>query len=74
VAAAFQIEQRGRMISVAEDIRRRLIDRDGAGACHGIRLLAGMQAQRIETEEFGFHRMSLPDLRGQAYYEASHKK
>ena len=48
VPGAFEIEQRGGVIGILKDVGRRLIDRHGARAGHGIRMLAGVQAQRFK--------------------------
>ena len=48
VPGPLQVEQRGRVVGVLEDERRRLIDRNGARAGHRVGMLAGMQAQRFK--------------------------
>ena len=59
VAGALEIEQRGGMIDVAEDVGRRLVDRHRARAEDRVRMLARMQAERVEFQEFGVgHRKS----------------
>ncbi len=50
---ALQVEQRGGVVGVAEDIGGGLVDRHRARAGGRIGLLAGMQAQRVEMEELG---------------------
>ncbi len=53
VAGALQIEQRRRVVRILEDIGRRLVDRHRTGAGCGIRMLAGMKAQRFKCGWFG---------------------
>ena len=49
VAGALKIEQRCRMFCVAIDVRRRLVDRDGAGAVVWIRPLPSMEGERVKS-------------------------
>ena len=51
VPGPLQVEQRGRMFGVPEHIGCGLVDRHRAGACIAVRLLAGMQRERVETEK-----------------------
>ena len=44
---ALEVEQRRRLVGVAEDVGRGLVDRNRARAVHRVGMLAGMQAQRI---------------------------
>jgi hypothetical protein len=53
VAGALEIEQGGRLVDVAEDIGRGLVDRHGACPSRRVWLLAGMQAEGVEAQEFG---------------------
>ena len=53
VARALHVEQRRCVVAVLEDKTRGLVDRRCARAVKRIRLLARMQAQRIEVEGFG---------------------
>src|SRR5690606_25263532 len=54
-----QVEQRRRVLGVAEDVGRGLVDRHRTGAGRGVRLLAAMQADRVELQKLGFHRRLL---------------
>ncbi len=49
VAGAFQVEQSGGMIGIVEHVRCRLIDRYRTRARDRIGMLAGMQAQSLES-------------------------
>ena len=49
VAGALEVEQRGGMVGVLEDVGRCLVDRNGARAGDRIGVLAGMQAQCFES-------------------------
>ncbi len=53
MADALQVEQRRGRLDIAKDIGGGLIDRHRSRAGGGIGPLAGMQAQRLETEELG---------------------
>ncbi len=53
VPGAFQIEQRRGVLGILKDVRGGLIDRNRAGARHGIRMLAGMQAQGFKGGRLG---------------------
>ena len=50
VAHLLQVEERGGMIGVAEDIGRGLVDRDLPRACCGVRPVARMDLQGVEAE------------------------
>ena len=66
VSRPLQVEQGGRMIRILEHERGGLVDRRGTRTGHGIRMLAGMQAQRFERRRFGcghaFPREELADV------------
>ena len=49
VARALHVEERRRVVAVAEDERRRLVDRRRAGAGDGIRTRPRVQGQRVEA-------------------------
>src|SRR3546814_20839811 len=48
------------MVSVAENVGGGLVDRHRAGAGGRVGLLARMQAERVETEEFRFQHLASP--------------
>ena len=49
VAEGLEVEQRGRVLDVVEDERRRLVDRRGAGASRWIGVSAGVDRKRVEA-------------------------
>ena len=49
VAEGLQVEQRGGVLGRIEDEGGALVDRHGTGAGDGVRLLAGMEAERFDT-------------------------
>ncbi|OIQ75475.1 hypothetical protein GALL_428610 [mine drainage metagenome] len=53
VPSAFQIEQRRGMLGILKDVGSGLIDRDCTSARHGIRMLAGMEAQGVKGGRLG---------------------
>ncbi len=53
VAGLLEIEERGGVVAVAEDVARRLIDRHGARAGDGIGPLPGMERQRGKFGKLG---------------------
>ena len=58
-AGALQVEERGRLLGVVEDVGGGLVDRHRARAGRRIRLLAGVQAQRVALEgQWVSHRLS----------------
>ena len=59
MACALQVEERGRLLGVVEDVGGGLVDRHGARASRGVRLLARVQAQRVALEgQWVSHRLS----------------
>ena len=69
MARAFQIEQRGGIIGVGEDIGGGLVDRHRARAGRRVGLLAGMQAQRVEFRQLGIdHGPVPPSSRGASVF------
>ena len=60
VAGTLEVEEAGRVIGVAEDVGRGLIDRYGPGAKGRVGLLAGMQGQRVELQELRIGHNVLP--------------
>ena len=52
VALALEIEESGCVFDVAEQIGRGLVDRNGSGPEVRVWLVAGMQRQRLEVQEF----------------------
>ena len=59
MAGAFEVEERGRLLGVVEDVGGGLIDRHRARAGRRVRLLARMQAQRVALEgQWVSHRLS----------------
>ena len=55
VARRFEVEQRRRLVGVGERVRRREVDRYGPGTGGRVGPLAGVQTQRVESQEVGFH-------------------
>ncbi len=63
VAADLEVEQAGGMVDVAKHEGRRLVDRHRPRAGDGIRVLAGMQGQRVGLEELGVGHGISPTVR-----------
>ncbi len=53
MAGSFEIEKRGGVAGVLEDIGRRLVDRHRSRAGHWVGALPGVQAQRVECGRAG---------------------
>ena len=66
VARARQVEQRGRLVGVAEDVGRGLVDRHGARAGRRVGPVAGVDRARVETMELGLDHDVPPGARGLA--------
>ena len=60
VAGYLKVEQSGRVVGVLEGVRGSEVDGDGPGPGGGVAVLAGVQAQRVETQEVGLYHAREP--------------